>query len=238
MKVNHHILSQPKSLEELISSGKSLIRFGDGEATIIEGGHLYFQRNSADLMRRMRSIIQDYAFCAPYLIALPPEAMAPAVDGQAPKKNLKIWRKSGFIFSRTLPKSGIPPVLDAMMFREDTLLSNADISRIWVDYNTIYFVHSNYKYFIDFCSISKNQKIKFINISSANAYSNAARALTEITQHAKTLSDGLSSAIALVSGGPAGKVIVAELAMRGIRGVDVGHYFDYKFYDIRRDRSS
>lgn len=232
--LNHQILDQEASLAELFRTGKSLIRFGDGEATIMEGGHLYFQRNTPELMCRMRAIMKDYSRNSPYLIAVPPQVMLSFSESECAGKENKIWRKARYIFSSLLPESESPPLLDAMMFREDSLLKNSDISKLWVAAETVYFVNSNYKYYTDFCTNSKRQNVRFVSIFGANAYANISKVISEITRHADSVAGGAATTIALISAGPAAKVIVAELAARGIRALDCGHYFDYKFYDIRR----
>ena len=231
------VLSQEDSLKELLRSQKSLIRFGDGEATIMEGGHIYFQRNTPELARRVRDIMREYGPESPYLIAVPPETTMARKRREGDQDLSLLWRKARFVFSDLLPDPLPTPLLDAMIFREDSRLPNSEIAYLWAESETIYFVHSNYKYFSDFNATLTDRDVRFVNLYGANAYRNIERVLSDITQHAETLEDATTSAVALVSGGPAGKVIVAELAARGLRAIDCGHYFDYKYYDLRRDSS-
>jgi hypothetical protein len=229
----HKILDQRASLEEIIKTGKSLIRFGDGEATIMEGGDLYFQKNTACLMHTMQTIMRNYTHDSPYLIAVPPQ-MLKSHDTQSEEAPDERWHKAKFQFSANLPSSNLPPLLDAMIFREDTSLTTDEIAKIWEPYETIFFVHSNYKYFVDFSSSMKDKDVQFINLYGANSYVNVRSVLSRIDHHEDRSRQASKPAIALVSGGPAGKVIVAALSARGVRAIDCGHYFDYKFYNIRR----
>lgn len=52
------VMSIDETLDELLGSQKSLVRFGDGEIIMIRGKSLYFQKQSPELSRRLAEILQ------------------------------------------------------------------------------------------------------------------------------------------------------------------------------------
>ena len=60
-----HLISKPKiknfseTLDNLVSSNSSIIRFGDGEIILIKGGDIGFQSNSEVLKLRLKEILQS-----------------------------------------------------------------------------------------------------------------------------------------------------------------------------------
>lgn len=52
------VLSIDETLDELLHSGKSLVRFGDGEIIMIRGKSLYFQPHTQELSRRLAEILR------------------------------------------------------------------------------------------------------------------------------------------------------------------------------------
>jgi hypothetical protein len=126
--------------------------------------------------------------------------------------------------------------LDSFIFREDSELTNDEIKTLWKDESVIIFVHSNYKYYVDFAAGYPDKKIHFISVYSANAASSFGRVINEAIKYSDIASANGQKACALISAGPAGKAMVVRMAEAGLRALDMGHYFDYKFYELRRER--
>jgi len=59
-KLRGVFMEDSESLNELLKSRKSLIRWGDGESKIFFGGDLYFQPNSISLFLSLRKIVKKY----------------------------------------------------------------------------------------------------------------------------------------------------------------------------------
>lgn len=53
------ILNSDKSLDELITSGKSIARYGDGEFKLIMGENIGFQKSHPELTRRLKEILKN-----------------------------------------------------------------------------------------------------------------------------------------------------------------------------------
>lgn len=226
-------LSQKESLQVLIDSDKSLIRWGDGESIILTGGNLYFQENSFKLIKFFFEIVRGYNENSRYLIALPNEYLKnnkqyiEGVDGY------RTWKYTRFVYSFFFKKEYT--YLDAFMFRENTILENSEIEKLWLSKSNIFYIHNNFKYYHDFKNRYADKNIYFFQINNANAFAQSSKVLTAIQDILKANEIDKSDSVALISAGPASKVFVYSLSNIRIKSLDMGHYFDYKFYGIKRD---
>lgn len=225
-------LSQEESLNYLINSNKSLIRWGDGESAIFTGGNLYFQNNSLKLLIDFFKIVRNYKNNSQYLIALPNEFLINTKENLIETNKYKIWKFTRYIFNFFFKKDVI--YLDSFMFREGTSLANQEIERLWLKERKIIFIHSNYKYYLDFKTKYKEKDIYFISVTSANSYSQKSKILKKVEEIFVSSDSQKNDFCIMVSSGPAGKTYVYELSKIGFKALDLGHYFDYKFYDIER----
>ena len=228
------LLNQQESLLALTSSKKSLIRWGDGESTILTGGSVYFQNNSSRLLVRILKIVVSYGSDSPYLIAMPNEYLKCTKGELLERRKYRMWMKTRYVFRTLFPKN--QTYLDAFLFREDSELSNEQIGLLWKDEDVVLFVHSNYKYYRDFAASVPDKETSYIPVFSADSDSCHSRVLEDVEKIASEARGRSKTVCALVSAGPAGKVMVARMAEMGVRSLDMGHYFDYKFYNLRRDK--
>ena len=162
-------LEQQDSILKILKSDKSLIRWGDGESSILTGGNLYFQKNSLNLLFDFWMIIKKYDKNSKYLIATPNYFIQTTKQELKKEKKYKMWNYTRFVFALYFKKKEIQ-YLDSFIFREDTFISNTEIEKIWENYFNIFFIHSNFKYFKDFEDKNPNKNIIFIKINGANAY--------------------------------------------------------------------
>ena len=65
------ILSSEETIDFACTGKKSIIRFGDGEFNIIQGGNVHYQEYNADLERDMLKILNEYSEKSPYLLCVP-----------------------------------------------------------------------------------------------------------------------------------------------------------------------
>jgi hypothetical protein len=121
---------------------------------------------------------------------------------------------------------------DAMLFRPEGTLPNKSIHRLWEGADRIVFVHNNYKYYRDFCD-SVPARCSFVHINSANSAVEIDKTTAQIFDALDGAASG--SARVLISGGIAAKLLVNRVSRRGYRAFDMGHYFDYRFYNLVQD---
>lgn len=229
-----NLLNQKESLRLLMSSKKSLIRWGDGESTILTGGNIHFQHNSPSLLIRLLKVVRDYKGDSPYLIAMPNKFISCSKSELVNINKYRMWAKTRYVFRFLFPENEI--YLDAFVFREDSELSNDQIKLLWNEEDVIIFIHSNYKYYLDFAASVPDKQTHFIPVFSAGSASCCDRVIDEAKKISDKFAKTSMNVCALVSAGPAGKIMVAKMAMMGIRSLDMGHYFDYKFYDLKREK--
>lgn len=228
------LLNQKESIITLTASNKSLIRWGDGESTILLGGDVFFQNNSLTLFRKFIKLVRGYNNNSPYLMAMPNNYLNSSKSELYSINKYRTWVKTRYVFQLLFPKSEI--YLDSFIFREDSELSNEEIKALWRNEGTIIFVHSNYKYYYDFSAINPDKEVHYVPVYSANADILCDQVIREVIKLSGSASSNGKKVCALISAGPAGKIMVVRLAEAGVRALDMGHYFDYKFYGLKRGK--
>jgi len=228
-----NFLSQEESIDELLKTNKSLIRWGDGESSILTGGDLYFQQNTMGLFKYFIKIVKTYNSQSNYLIAMPNEFLLQSKDELKKGNKYNIWRYSRYVFEFYFKKKNVQ-YLDSFIFRENTTLDNSLIEKLWEKENIIFFIHNNYKYFIDFKNKYLEKEVVFFQVTSANSFKQIDTTIRHIQQKQKAMNIKKEDICILISAGPAGKAYVFDLSKDNYKTLDMGHYFDYKFYEIRR----
>jgi hypothetical protein len=228
-------LNKEESLNLLVNTNKSLIRWGDGESTILTGGNLYFQNNSFKLVKKFHLFVRKYSNKSNYLIAIPTEYLKKSKNNLSLDNKYKMWLYTRFVYWLYFKKIDVT-YLDSFIFRENTSLKNTAIEKLWINKKHVFFVHSNFKYFFDFKEKYKSLfKTYFIQIPSANAFNYSTNVINKLLKIIKDKELLQNEICILISAGPAGKIIVVEMSNKGFQALDMGHYFDYKFYELRRD---
>ena len=232
-KLRSVFMEDSDSLDELLKSKKSLIRWGDGESTIFFGGDLYFQPNSTSLFLSLRKIVKTYNKDSAYYIALPNAFLKTDKESLINQNKYHLWVHTRYLFSKYFEYKNMF-FLSSFMFREESDLKNDVIEQLWKTETYIYFLHSNYKYYIDFCKKFPSKKVLFVEVSSANSYKQFKKTINTIRTNIFNEKISKKDLCVLVSAGPASKSIIYSLTKYNIRSLDMGHYFDYKFYEISR----
>ena len=198
------------------------------------GGGLYFQKNSVDLFLKFNVMVRESSLDVPYVIAVPGRFLSISKNKLKEEKKYKAWRFTRYVYDCYFKKKSTI-YLDSFLFRENSQIDNNVISKLWKDERFIIFVHNNYKYFCDFKSRYEDKETAFVQITSSNSYQKYSEILESIELAAVKLSKNKKDICILASAGPTGKVLTYDLSYLGYRVLDMGHYFDYKFYEIRRD---
>lgn len=215
-------LTDSAAIQYLIENEGSLIRWGDGESAYLVGRGIYHQTWNFRSWLRVLQILDERSSI---LLAVPYEAVC--CEGRIRDVPLK-WRLTSYICARyLLPRSRIA---DAMIFRPEGGLPNQEIERLWIDSEVVVFVHSNYKYYVDFRDRYRHISVEYVHVRAANACDDVCSTVAQVL--AILAKQRPCKARILVSAGIAAKIIVYELALSGAVAFDMGHYFDYKFYNL------
>ena len=215
------ILSSEETIDFACTGKKSIIRFGDGEFNIIQGGNVHYQEYNADLERDMLKILNEYSEKSPYLLCVPYRYFS--------KNNLVLNRRVLIaclstlkkIFKRYINKYVLYG--DAFIFSKNN--SKKSYQRIWKDSKAIVLVHNNEMYLKEAFD-SKRQKGFFVKVPSKNSYEIIDK-IEDVIEKIYIENDLLKENTAvLLSAGPAAKVLAYRMALNGYRMIDCGHVWD------------
>lgn len=220
---------EPDPVNSLLESGKSLLRWGDGETRVLLGGDIAFQRSEPGLRRALLAILTSPPDESRFELALPHQPFLPEPAFRALKRP-RLWRET----RRTLPLLVDPRwittqrVIESNAFRtsSETPLDERPLDPGPLIRQTECFVLVGPEKVIDRIRTAfPGHEIHAIRVPPRNAY----RAIDGIIAgldrlYASSSFDGRTPTI--VSAGPAGKVIVHARAERWTL-YDLGHFHQY-----------
>lgn len=220
----HNLIYGEEMIDRLISSNKSLIRWGDGETFITFRQDIVFQSYNQQLFEALNKILDDYNDQANYYLAVPLTPLLMTPFKLISSGYYIFWHKTRVLFKRKM--FPIPSVLmDAFLFRPLSSTSSNSIERLWVNKRLVV-VTSSEDSADRFKVKYKNLFIGSVIISYENAYSNINNIKVSILNLCKDESAG--NIRILISAGPTAKVLVFQLAKEGYVCYDIGHYLKWK----------
>lgn len=227
---NHiRVMSIDETLDELLETDKSLVRFGDGEIIMIRGKSLYFQQKSDEIAGRLADILR---YREDGLMVAVPDIF----DGlsQYRESGRKFW-KDHLLFFRGVYKQYCDP---------DKIYGNAYVSRCYYNYED---KSRSAGWFLKMRKLWQDRDIVVVEgagthngagndlLSGARSVrrilcpaSNAAGRLAEI--HRACLEMPADS-LFLVSIGPTAKLLAQDLYHDGRRVIDIGNLdMEYEWF--------
>ena len=220
-KSKANILNTEETIELLEQTGKSFIRFGDGEIGIFRGKSVHYQQWSKELYDNFLKLKEQYERdkeCT-FILGVPYKYFANSSIKLLKKRVLiSSWAQSKFYFQREFS----PNITygDAFLFakgKEDMY------SKIWFNCENIVFVHNNIRYAKQF-EKRYHKKVFFVEIPSHNTFEQYGNIFNRICDILNTLEKDKTQV--LVSAGPAGKLLVLDIAKMGFRAIDTGRCWD------------
>ena len=204
-------------LNEAIRKGRSVIRFGDGEALLVTGRDIYFQPTSPEMNRKLRTIIKNYSDDAPYILGIPTNKLADTEQTLKAAGTLRIWRLYRVLFAQrfnTTPAyCALTHFYTKNTFEHEIMPLIKDRHIIWVS------KEENFdKNLTDYFSQNAEQ-VTYINTPATNAFAQYEEIKAEVltATHKHQLKP-----IILLAAGPATKVLAHELSQTGIQCLDIG----------------
>lgn len=224
----HVYLNSNDTIDYLLQSNKSLIRWGDGESAIFFGRSIKFQCANKDISSDLKRIIQSYSENkSDFLLAGPNLYLQASLLDLIKIKKLTTWLHTRYIFGRIISKGVI--LGDAFIFRPLSLLKNDDIERLWSDSNVV-LIHSRIEVYNDFKNKYAHLKVGFVAIDDLNAYDSVTLILQKVENVCFENGFNKNNTKILISAGPTAKVLVYKLTEIGYISYDIGQYFNWKFY--------
>ena len=217
-------ITPPKQISDLdlytaVASGKSLIRFGDGEVMLMTGRDIHYQVTSPDLKARLRTIISSYTPDSPYLLGVPMYALTDTEETLRQKKRLRVWRLFRVFFAKRFPKN-MEYYCAIYFYYKDNFENN--IAPLLKNRNVVCVAREPVltptlrSYFTDKCTTAH-----FVTSSPTNAFGEIKRLRAEIDLVVQKYPK--ESCTLILAAGPASKVLAYEYALGGVQSLDIGH---------------
>lgn len=235
--LKYRALRSEESLQMLLESKKSLIRYGNGESEIIVGMDMATQEYDKELQKNLIKIIKEYSPYSNYLLALTNWNLTQSVSDlkASPKKRkYRMWRYMRYVFWRLGMDKINMPFLETDMFRVGHVgLSRDKTEKLWKDKSHIIMVHNNEEYFRWFQEGYKNNNIYFVKIPEKNFFSVLPETQGKIMRLIQDNNIDKNDLVILVSAGPGSNVLCYNLCQKDADYLcyDMGNFFHMHYQD-------
>ena len=229
---NIGILSLEKTLQ-CVKEGDSLVRLGDGEMLMIEGGEIWFQSQNKELGEFLKRLLQKKELPKNLLVAIPGMVFSMADYNRSTKcfwyreliKTHQVWLQNlreGSIYGNVFVSR---PFTDLKNQRLTKKVFDYWREQIFAGRNIIVVEGETACTGIKNDLFKKSKSVKRIICPAHNAYDYYDEILKS------TLSAAKKDDLILCVLGPTAKPLVFELAQKGYWAVDIGHLGqEYAFY--------
>lgn len=213
-KVNFH---NQDEINSLIHSGKSIIRLGDGEVYIMNGGDLPFQKYEKRLRVQLLEMVCNYSDSSPYVLCLNKIPLTKTNQELKKLDLLTCWLPSKVYFNQYFNKNA--HYLDAAMFYfSETLPKHFEQ---YLKSKKVLFVSN--KEYNELLKSNKNIPFEiwqYIETKSQDSYVDYENIKRQILNLIRT--EKPQDMVVLVAFGPASKAMAYDLSQHGLQVIDVG----------------
>lgn len=221
-----------KTIEELLNSEKSFVRFGDGEIRLIEGDKLPLQNADIKLAERLREIISmrsdDVMTGIPDIFR--------SIEQYRPESR-KFWQEHLLFFRKKYEKYCVTQYqyYDAFFSRLYYMYDDRELSvkrfekikQIWKNRDVVVIESKTAHTGVDNDLLTTARSVKRIICPESNAWSVYAQLYEKALQYDK-------NTLFLISAGATAKPLVVDLTKKGYRALDIGSLdMEYQWYLMR-----
>jgi hypothetical protein len=234
--LKYHALNSEESLQLLLKSKKTYIRFGNGESEILVGLDMATQIYDKCLQGALVKITKDYGPNCNYLLGLTNWNLTQSVKDLKTLRKFKIWRFMRYIFFKLEINKIDMPFLETDMFRSEAIgLPIKKIELLWKDTSNIIMVHNTEKYFRCFSKEYKDKHIYFVKIPDKNFFSVLSETQDKIIKIINDNNIYKNDLIVMVSAGPGANVLCYNLCQKNenILCYDMGNFFHTHYHTSR-----
>lgn len=201
-----------------LQSGKSIIRIGDGEAMLMTGRDIHYQKTSWQLRTVLRSILDRYSSSSPYILSLPVDGLTASAEELRTKGRLRIWRLFRSFASLRINRE--VPYADAHSFYYQEFITK-HLPTLLKDRNLICLTKSaTYDNTLAEYLKTNTKSVHFIPTPERDAYFKIEE-LQKAIDAALLLQTG--SPLLLLAAGPASKALAYMYGSQGVQCIDIGH---------------
>ena len=221
-RFNVHIMSIDQTLDYMETPGRSIVRFGDGEFTLMCGGDIgHYQSADAELAKGLISILQNHN--EKLLICLPEPFGGVEKYIVSSKKHWILQNKESRNIYQKLLDSDYE-YGNSFVSRPYLIYNDKSKCQLWFDRIKGLFAEKNITIIEGLYSRTGVGNDLFSNVKSIERIicppNNAYIKYNQILNIAKTID---RQRMILVALGPTGKILTAELAANGFWVLDIGH---------------
>lgn len=226
-KINYHSIDATR---HFLNEGKSIIRFGDGEIFILNGGNLPGQKYDSHLAHLMSECISTYSDISPYVVCLNRTPLEKSNALLRREGLIPCWLPSKVYFNLYFRKE--EKYLDAAMFYYGDTIPKYFENYLVTKKIILITNKDNLERF------NSNEAIPFRNVSfvetpSRDAFTQYDRIKNEVMDLVEK--NGRKDTVILAAFGPSSKALAFEFAGQGIQVIDIGQgievaYSDKKLY--------
>ena len=200
-----------------LKAGKSLIRLGDGEIYIMNGGGIGYQKYNSKLKRLFFMMVEKYSNDTNYILCLPRVMLEKTNFQLKNEKLLNCWLPFKVSFNLYFSKTS--HYGDAFLFYYNetipSLLENYLLTK-----HLIYVTNQDNLDAIQGNSLIPFTDVSFVVTPKEDAFTDFDKIKEKIVN--KVLQIGKKNCIILAACGPASKAIAYDLSFEGIVTIDVG----------------
>lgn len=209
-----------------IRRGRSIIRYGDGEMHMMNGGSIHYQKHERGLELSMREAAKNYSDTSPYIIGLPVFINRSNVELKKEGKFF-VWMPSKVMYKILFPKNA--HYADAHFFYYDGFFKKYLESYLMDKHLVVVSNEDNIRQFKD------NKNIPFRNVSfvatpKKDSYSEYNRICRDVNSAIKNVPQG-EKVVLLFSVGPTSKQLVYDFSRKGFQSLDIGRGLEVFYMD-------
>ena len=206
-------------LADHLKNGKSLIRIGDGEAMLIMGRSIHYQKFHPEIRSILKKIISEYRTYSPYILAIPVFAITESAADLKTRGRLRIWRLFRSLFKMMFDAT--QDYADAVIFYHRDNFSKTVTPLLQAKHVVIVSKPENNTPELNQYMNNHSQSWEYISVPAADAYHDYLSICKQIDSiiAAKPGTEKLL----VFAAGPASKVLSLHYIERKIQCIDIGH---------------
>ena len=213
---------------QLIQQRKSMVRWGDGEISLIHRVSIGYQEYSPELATELERILTSDN--NRLLIASPNRFVTAPLFQLLKNNKLRIWMRSRAFFIRY--RHRLANSADAFGFRSESCFSYLPVLReLCGNYHRVVVVSSNQQSEALLReTLGYQGEFAHVAAQSKNTFTNVPVILKNIERYES------GSSLIICACGPASKILVDQLSALNFQCIDVGHLFDHFANNLIRNR--
>jgi hypothetical protein len=221
-------LDSHASLQEIRRSGKSFIRFGDGEAKLMLGADWPTQLWSKALAEGLYRIFKDYSPSSNYLVGVANSRLTLSMRELKKINRHRTWRNARYCLRKYLQADSGLPFLEANLFRIGAdELKQHEIDALWATKTHVIIIHNRPEYLEWFRHTYPQIETYLVQIPDKNFFEKLPETEAQILELTHQQHLKKETLAILIAAGPGGKILNHRLCQRsaGYLCYDMGNFF-------------